>query len=161
MWSWWQLIDFRICELLLANHFGLYSALDAKQSISLMCSGQFAPIACGEILEGLAMKLYGVRIFVDDMDKARHFYADVLGLSIVWDAEAMGAFGVDLGAQLIVERGDPSHPEEKDLVGRFVGVSLEVENIDTTFENLTARGGALAHFYDSSGNVLTLVSGLS
>jgi len=43
------------------------------------------------------MKLYGVRIFVDDYAAARAFYAERLGLAVVWDMAEMGAFGVDAG----------------------------------------------------------------
>jgi uncharacterized glyoxalase superfamily protein PhnB len=59
-----------------------------------------------------------------------------------------------------------------ELVGRFVGVSLQVEGIDATHATLVARGvrfssppelqpwgGSLANFEDPDGNVLTLFGG--
>jgi uncharacterized glyoxalase superfamily protein PhnB len=55
-------------------------------------------------------------------------------------------------------------------VGRFVGVSLEVTDIDATYRTLVERGvqfdapperqawgGTLAHLRDPDGNVLTLL----
>ena len=116
------------------------------------------------------MKLYGVRIWVQDYDAARCFYAETLGLPLAWDMPEAGAFGVDVGATLIVERADSTDAESAALVGRFVGVSLQVEDIQETWHRLGELGvpfdgppetqpwgGTLAHFRDPSGNVLTLL----
>ena len=118
------------------------------------------------------MKLYGLRVFVDDLDAAREFYATTLGLPVLWDLEPMGAVGFDLGATLIVERADPADAEQVALIGRFVGVSIEVADLEQTYRSLTAAGvvfegppeaqawgGTLAHFRDPAGNVLTLLGG--
>ncbi|WP_421723331.1 VOC family protein [Bauldia sp.] len=116
------------------------------------------------------MRLYGVRIFVDDFAKARSFYRDTLGLKENWAMEDANAAGYDVGsAELIVEQEDPSG-REGSLVGRFVGVSLQVDDIDATYRWLSDKGvslqgppekqfwgGSLAHFEDPAGNVLTLV----
>ena len=72
--------------------------------------------------------------------------------------------------QLALERVDPSDEEGRALVGRFVGVSLQVPNILATCETLAQRGvefvgppekqrwgGILAHLRDPDGNILTLV----
>jgi lactoylglutathione lyase len=77
--------------------------------------------------------------------------------------------GVVARAQLVLERVDPSDAEGRALVGRFVGVTLEVPDVLATYEHLVARGvdfveppekqpwgGILAHFRDPDGNVLTL-----
>ncbi len=61
--------------------------------------------------------------------------------------------------------GDDAH-----LVGRFVGASIEVDDIDKAYLELAGRGvafegppekqfwgGTLAHFKDRAGNILTLV----
>ena len=116
------------------------------------------------------MQLYGIRIFVDDLAAARPFYADILGLPIIWEFEGT-AIGYDAGAQIIVE-GVPLDAEAEDriLVGRFVGCSLKTVDIEATYSDLTAKGveftgppdkqawgGTLAHFKDPSGNVLTLL----
>jgi predicted enzyme related to lactoylglutathione lyase len=120
--------------------------------------------------EGAGMRLYGIRIFVDDLEVARDFYERDLGLAVKW-THGNVAVGYDLGADLIVEAIDPEAEEnDQALVGRFVGCSIAVDDIDGTYEKLTARGvafvgppeqqawgGKLAHFEDPSGNVLTLL----
>ena len=110
------------------------------------------------------MKLYAVRIFVDDIAAARAFYGGPLGLGETWSFG--DAAGYDLGgAELIVERsGDGA------LVGRFAGVSIQVDDIQHTYAELSAEGvefdgppeaqpwgGVLAHFKDPAGNTLTLL----
>lgn len=116
------------------------------------------------------MKLYGVRIFVDDLEAARRFYGQTLGLAEAWRADAMGAFGVTVGgSELIIETVDDD-AERRELVGRFVGVSLQVDDLAAAHQSLTAKGvrfvsppqkqawgGSLAHFEDPAGNVLTLL----
>ncbi len=113
------------------------------------------------------MRLAAVRVFVEDLAEARRFYAEVLGLPFAW--EAAGAVGFDAGAILILEAADEEARREG-LVGRFLGVSLEVADIAAVHAALSARGvaflgpperqgwgGTLAHLRDPSGNVLTLV----
>lgn len=113
------------------------------------------------------MKLTYARLFVDDLAAARTFYRDTLGLAELWTWNS-AACGYDVGPTLIVERTDDKHPDE---VGRFAGLSLEVEDIDAAHQRLLAAGvefthppakqpwgGTLAHFKDPAGNVLTLVS---
>ena len=116
------------------------------------------------------MKLYGVRIFVDDFAAARAFYVDTLSLPVNWEMAEHGAIGFGVGdGELIVEAVSPDdeHPE---LVGRFVGVSLQVDDIAKTHADLSAKGvafdappekqfwgGSLAHFKDTAGNILTLL----
>ena len=113
------------------------------------------------------MQIYGVRVWVDDMDAARKFYGETLGLTPVWEMDE--AVGYDLGATLIVEPDSPSGGER--LVGRFVGVSISVPDIQAAYDDLTEKGvpflgppekmpwgGTLAHFKDPAGNVLTLMA---
>lgn len=116
------------------------------------------------------MRLYGVRVFVDDFPTACAFYGETLGLKEKWSMPDMNAAGFDLGnAELIVEQEDPDG-EDGALVGRFVGASIQVDDIDATCSRLTEHGvsftgppekqpwgGTLAHFIDPSGNVLTLL----
>jgi catechol 2,3-dioxygenase-like lactoylglutathione lyase family enzyme len=118
------------------------------------------------------MKLYGCRVFVDDLAQARVFYGDTLGLTVKWDYGT--AVGYDVGADLIVEAFDDQEDEEDpDLLrspGGFLGVSLQVDDIDACYRDLQIKGvhfvappekmpwgGTLAHFKDPSGNVLTLL----
>ncbi len=117
---------------------------------------------------GRLMELYGVRIFVDDLERAFDFYGRVLGLPVAWDGGDAVGFQAGRGV-LIVEHEDPAGPEGH-LVGRFLGVSLEVPDIEATHRALAAAGvafeappqrmawgGRLAHFRDPAGNVLTLL----
>ncbi len=116
------------------------------------------------------MKLYGLRVFVDDYEAARTFYVDTLGLPIVWEMAKHGALGVEVGGpQLIIEQTS-RQGEDSDLIGRFLGVSLQVANIHDRYESLCQEGvifngppekqfwgGWLAHFEDPAGNTLTLL----
>lgn len=112
------------------------------------------------------MKLTYARLFVDDLESARTFYGETLGLPELWNWNDV-ACGYDVGVTLIVERTDGGHPEE---VGRFAGLSLQVDDIAAAHQQLCSKGvvfthpprkqpwgGTLAHFQDSSGNVLTLI----
>jgi predicted enzyme related to lactoylglutathione lyase len=102
--------------------------------------------------------------------EARHFYGICLGLPLLTDALDQGYLIFQAGScNLIVEALQASHPEANGLLGRFVGLSFRVDDIDATFEALQRRGvqfagqptrstsSAFAHFYDPTGNVLTLV----
>ncbi len=113
------------------------------------------------------MKIYGVRVWVDDMAVAKHFYGETLGLATKWSMEV--AVGYDLGVDLIVELEDGA--EVPSLVGRFVGASILVEDIQASYAALSAKGvpfegppekmfwgGTLAHFKDPAGNTLTLMA---
>lgn len=121
------------------------------------------------------MRLYGVRIFVDDLATARRFYGEVLELPEAWaapdpDGAGLAAVGFRAGtAELIVEpvAQDGAHDR---LAGRFVGVSLQVDDIEATYRELLGKGvafsgpparqfwgGTLAHFKDPAGNTLTLL----
>lgn len=121
------------------------------------------------------MKLYGVRIFVDDYAKARAFYAETLGLPVQWEMAEHDVAGFGVGESgsptpmFILEEEAPDGPYAS-LIGRFVGVSLEVDDIQATYEALAAKGvsfdappekqfwgGVLAHFKDPAGNTLTLL----
>ncbi len=117
------------------------------------------------------MKLYAVRVFVRDWNEACAFYGETLGLPERFRNEDMGWAEYDLGGPCFgIERVRPGDDEGEALVGRFLGVSLNVDDIDGTYETLKAKGvrftappekqpwgGSLAHFEDPDGNVLTLL----
>jgi catechol 2,3-dioxygenase-like lactoylglutathione lyase family enzyme len=124
-------------------------------------------------------KLYIVRVFVRDFERALAFYTETLGIPAAFSDAGMGWAQLDTGvAQLALERvaTEDHRPyedavgEDEELVGRFVGVSLTVDGVARTYEELTKRGvdfvsppakqpwgGVLAHFRDPDGNVLTLL----
>jgi catechol 2,3-dioxygenase-like lactoylglutathione lyase family enzyme len=115
-----------------------------------------------------------VRVFVRDFDRALDFYSNVLGMKVALRAEHFDWAQLDTGAaQLAIERVRPEQGDDEAddaLVGRFVGVSLAVDDIDATYRTLRDRGvefelaptsmpwgGVLAHLRDPDGNVLSLV----
>ena len=116
-------------------------------------------------------KLYAVRVFVRDWERALAFYSETLGMPVAFAGPGMGWAELDTGgARLALERVDPEDDEASSLVGRFVAVSLQVDDIHATYDALVTRGveflgppekqpwgGVLAHLRDPDGNVLTLL----
>ncbi len=116
-------------------------------------------------------RLYALRVFTRDWDRAVAFYSETLGMPIHYANPEIGWAELDTGAaHLAIERLAADDLEADELVGRFVGVSLEVDDIEMAHETLAARGvefleppmeqpwgGVLAHFRDPDGNVLTLL----
>lgn len=110
-----------------------------------------------------------LRVFTFHFGDALAFYTRILELRPMYQATGIALF--DTGqCKLILEAAQPEYPEERALVGRFVGVSFAVEDIERTWRTLRDRGvvfdaaptrqdwgGLLAHFEDLDGNVLTLV----
>ena len=120
-------------------------------------------------------KLFVVRVFVTDWERALRFYSETLGMEVAFRSDEMGWAQLNTGeAQLALERMDEERPDtspnDKALVGRFVGVSLSVPDIQQTYKTLLERGvefeappermpwgGVLANLRDPDGNVLTLL----
>jgi predicted enzyme related to lactoylglutathione lyase len=116
-------------------------------------------------------KLYTVRVYVTNWERSLEFYSKTLDMPVLFAGPEMGWAELDTGeAHLALERVDPKDDEANALVGRFVSVSLGVDNIQSTYETLLSRGveflaapeaqpwgGVLAHFRDPDGNVLTLL----
>ena len=110
-----------------------------------------------------------VRLFTRDLDKALAFYRDKLEMEPAIADEGMAIFATG-SAKLMLEVLDDDEDEADELVGRFTGISFAVEDIRGTVAALQAKkvtfdgrpelqpwGGALAHFFDADGNILTLV----
>ena len=103
--------------------------------------------------------------------EAHAFYRETLGLPERFRNDDIGWAEYDLnGPCLGIERVAPGDAEGGALVGRFVGVSLRVDDITGAHESLSAKGvpfsappkrqdwgGMLAHFRDPDGNILTLL----
>jgi lactoylglutathione lyase len=110
-------------------------------------------------------------VCVTDWERAIRFYSETLGMTIAYKSDEMGWAQMAPGeGQVALERVDPSDREARTLVGRFVGVSLQVPDIFATYKVLAERGvefvappekqpwgGVLAHLRDPEGNVLTLL----
>jgi predicted enzyme related to lactoylglutathione lyase len=116
-------------------------------------------------------KLAIVRVFVTDWERAIRFYSETLEMAVAHRSDEYGWAQMATGeGQLALERVDAADHEGQALVGRFVGVSLQVPNIAATYKVLAERGvefagpperqpwgGVLAHLRDPDGNVLTLL----
>ncbi len=64
-------------------------------------------------------------------------------MPLAFKNDAMGWAQLDTGeGQLALQRVDPSDAEGRALVGRFVGVSLEVPDVLATYERLSADARA-------------------
>ena len=114
-----------------------------------------------------------VRVFVSDLRRALEFYTGPLALRVsATDDSSWVLFRLSNAGLLIesVSGASGESREHKELVGRFTGVSFDTDDIQRAFDELSALGvrfegpperqfwgGTLAHFYDSAGNVLTLV----
>ncbi len=117
------------------------------------------------------MKLYAVRVFVRDWESACDFYENTLELPVKYKEPALGWAEFDIGGpSLGLEQVAENDEEGKALVGRFVGMSLQVDDIDAVYKDLTEKGveftgpptkqdwgGTLAHLKDPAGNILTLL----
>ena len=119
-------------------------------------------------MSGILKSVSAVRIFVDDLDRARRFYRDVLELRETAATSDWVVFDID-GKEIVVEPVASDDPE-RDLVGRFLAVSFTVDDVDATYHDLLAKGvsfasapekqawgGTLAFPRDPAGNILTLV----
>ena len=110
-----------------------------------------------------------VRVAVNDIEKAKNFYEDILGMSLIVDRTEEGYILLNLGCTtLIVENTDSN---DFDLpVGRYLGISIKVTNIQKVYEALLAEnvkfshppqkqfwGGYMTEFSDPEGNVWTLL----
>ncbi len=117
-------------------------------------------------------QLYAQRIFSFHWRESIAFYRDTIGLSLAFLDESAGWAAFDIGgASLAIERQDKSDPESAVLVGRFIGLSLAVDDIHQCYHTLVAKGvqftaqpeaqpwgGTLVHFKDPDDNIMTLVS---
>ena len=116
-------------------------------------------------------KLYAIRIFSFRWKESLEFYRDIIGLSLQHEDTELGWAQFQLGSSFLgLERCDPNDVESLDLVGRFVGLSIEVSDIESVYDDLTRKGveftspptlqnwgGTLAHFSDPDKNIITLL----
>lgn len=118
------------------------------------------------------MDLRTARIFVNDIQTARGFYAETLGLPLKVDRANDGYCVFNVGSVDLVLESVPENapPEDQVLVGRFTGLSFTVQDVVSKHQELQARGvpfieppecqawgGILATFHDPAGNALQLV----
>ena len=111
------------------------------------------------------MKPCGVRIWTDRLEESRDFYTKTLPFQVNFDGSDQG--WIIIGTEtidLILEK------DEGEWVGRFTALSLFVDDIHATVDELREEeveivsgpsqqewGGGLCDFKDNVGNTLTLV----
>ena len=113
------------------------------------------------------MNLNTARLFVRDINAAKDFYSQLLGLPLQHDGSQLGYCVFKPGAAtLVVEAVRLDAPEDEQvLVGRFTGLSFQVTNAQESYALLSAKGveftgtpelqswgGVLATLRDPSGN---------
>ena len=110
-------------------------------------------------------RLGSAHIFVDDLPKAREFYAEKMGMSLTY--EEAGFFIIDTGeSTLMVFDGRGGG----DRIGGGTGLHFSVDAIDALVAELTTKGvtflgeprthdwgGRMVGFTDPAGNVSHLV----
>jgi catechol 2,3-dioxygenase-like lactoylglutathione lyase family enzyme len=114
------------------------------------------------------MELSAVRIFVNDLPAAAKFYEDVVALPLVSNSSPDFVIFGDRPIILLEPAGDD--PEDRDLVGRFTGLSFATDDADALHAELSRKGvpthgapereswgGTLLHADDPSGNTITFV----
>jgi catechol 2,3-dioxygenase-like lactoylglutathione lyase family enzyme len=124
-----------------------------------------------EVTTMLVDSLAVTTVAVTDLDQAKHFYREQVGLKLLDETPFGFRFGAGKGSQLAVRRGQPN-------VGQTVA-HFEVDDIDAVIRDLTSRGVAFeeyetpktvnfiaqvgpargAWFKDPSGNVIGVREG--
>jgi len=84
------------------------------------------------MLPMLANSLAVTTIAVTDLERAKGFYRDLVGLTLLDETPAACRFGAGKGSQLSVRRGQPN-------VGQTVA-HFEVDDLDAAVRELTGRG---------------------
>ncbi len=114
----------------------------------------------------MTVVLKNVVIFVNDIERAKRFYVEQLGLPLRQETPALLEFFGD-GTQLGVAMA--FHDEARKLVGRHTGITLRVGDLDGLCARLTAAGirfpeplerspwGKMAVVADPDGNQIALV----
>ena len=110
-------------------------------------------------------QLHSIAIFVTELERARVFYEDALGLTLV----AKGSFGFQFGEQPPFLGVHPAaHDGAKAMVGRETGITIQVRDLVGLRADLAARDipfltepvqqgfGMMAMVADPDGNVLAL-----
>ncbi len=110
-------------------------------------------------------------ICVSDQERALKFYTEKLGFTVKTDQPIGTQRWIELeipGAQTGIVLFTP--PGQENRIGSFVNTSLECENLDATYQELTSRGvefanppqdqpwGRFAIFKDPDGNSFVLSS---
>jgi len=118
-----------------------------------------------------------VSVFVEDQDRAKAFYTDVLGFELRTDAPlypgatarwiAVAPAGAE--TEIILYLPDENWGHYEQVVGQSQAITLDVSDLPAVYEDLKARGatfvqepdaqpwGTFATLQDSEGNLILLV----
>lgn len=115
----------------------------------------------------MSVAMKNIVLFVTDLNKAKTFYAELLGLPLAGESQMMMEFfpgsATSLGISLAM------NDDARKLVGRYTGITLKVEQIDKLCQRLQAGGatfiepleespwGKMAVIADPDGNQFALV----
>jgi predicted enzyme related to lactoylglutathione lyase len=114
-----------------------------------------------------------VSIPVRDQDRALEFYVNMLGFTLVTD-QPMGPGQRWIEVRLLKGGAGAAlftPPGQEDRIGTFTGLSLECDDVQKTYAELSAKGvefakppkaepwGVMAILKDSEGNEIVLSSG--
>src|SRR4029079_13839516 len=107
----------------------LYTSRSTTQKLDLIIA---IPTAGSPGGSEVNYQLSFVRVFVTDWPRAIRFYTETLEMtpSLITEGWAQFATG---DAQLAIERVDPEDPESDESVGRFVGVSFTLDDVDAAY----------------------------
>ncbi len=72
-------------------------------------------------------------LVVTDLDQAKSFYEDKLGLTLLEETPATARFGAGKGSQLTIRRGQPS-------AGGQTVMHFEVDDVEAVVRELSSRG---------------------
>jgi predicted enzyme related to lactoylglutathione lyase len=109
--------------------------------------------------------LHSIAIFVTDIERAKRFYRDDLGLTVTREG-SFGAEFIEGPTHLGVHPA--THPDAKAMVGRHTGITFHIDGILPFCERLHERGvrflaeptrqsfGVMAMIADPDGNVFAL-----
>lgn len=128
------------------------------------------PSLASVILKNMIKRIKFIGVPVSDQDRALGFYTEKLGFRVLTDQQfsetqrwiELSIPGADTGIALFTPKG------HEDRVGTFLNSSWEVDDLDKTYEELTAKGvefqgppqrqpwGAFVMMKDSEGNQIVL-----
>jgi catechol 2,3-dioxygenase-like lactoylglutathione lyase family enzyme len=111
---------------------------------------------------------------VDDVDKAKRFYSETLGLKVTVESEDEGLLGLHIGGDAVVL----VYPKPDHTPANYTILNFPVDDVDTAVDDLSTRGVSferydgfpqdekgimrgqgpdIAWFKDPAGNVLSVL----
>jgi catechol 2,3-dioxygenase-like lactoylglutathione lyase family enzyme len=91
-----------------------------------------------EVTTMLTNSLAVTTVAVTDLDRAKRFYQEQVGLTLLDETPSGFRFGAGKGSQLTVRRGQPN-------VGQTVA-HFEVDDLEAVIRDLTSRGVAFEEY---------------